>query len=61
MQNEMKFLSAPQLAEALNLPENWVRWQTFIRGIPSHKFGKYRRYVLEEVLTSLEAQQNKAS
>jgi len=48
-----KLLSVNELSEALNVPKSWVYSRTRDTGpnaIPLIKCGKYRRFVLAEVL-----------
>ena len=54
--NETPFLDSKQLAEAMNVPESWVRERSrpgVEDPIPTHRFGKYTRFLLEEVLAHL--------
>jgi len=46
-------LTANQLAERLNLPESWVRNEERLGRIPSIRAGKYVRFSLSDVRTSL--------
>ncbi len=48
-------LSAGELAEAMNVPISWVRSMTSQGAIPYKKYGKYRRYILSEVESSMKS------
>jgi excisionase family DNA binding protein len=58
--DEEQLLTARQLAEALNLPETWVRERTRAGDIPVLKLGKYRRYLVRDVQAWLSERQAKA-
>lgn len=49
------FLTAIELADKLKVKLSWIRWMTFQKKIPVYRLGKYRRYVLSEVLQALES------
>jgi excisionase family DNA binding protein len=52
-----RFLTAPQVAELLSVPESWVREHTRNESLPRLKLGRYRRYRLESILHWLEKQE----
>lgn len=56
MQLDVKeqLLTAKELAEALGVKESWTRWATHKDMIPVYRIGKYRRYLLNEVLVALQ-------
>lgn len=49
-----QLLTAVELAEKLAVKESWVRWQSHRKTIPVVRLGKYRRYVLDQVVQSLQ-------
>ncbi len=49
-----RLLTAADVAELLNVPESWVRETTRSGAMPSVELGRYRRYVLADVLAWLE-------
>jgi excisionase family DNA binding protein len=53
-------LDAKELAYRLNLPVSWIREETRADRIPHLKFGRYRRYVWEDVLAWVERQKARA-
>lgn len=56
MENEpLQLLSLPALAQALNLPESWIKTQADAGGIPHLKIGKRYRFNLEAVVRTLAA------
>jgi len=50
-----RLLTAPELAESLNVPVSWVREQTRSGAIPHVSLGRYRRYRESDVAAWLEA------
>lgn len=50
-------LTAPQVAELLNLPESWVREATRDGRLPHLKLGRYRRYQASTITAWLHDQQ----
>jgi excisionase family DNA binding protein len=50
-----KLLTAEEVAELLNVPIGWVREHTRSGAIPCVLLGRYRRYVLEDVLAWVES------
>jgi excisionase family DNA binding protein len=51
-----RLLSAPEVAERLNVPESWVRAETRAERLPHVKLGRYKRYEWEAVVVWLEGQ-----
>ena len=51
-----RLLTAPEVAERLNVPESWVRAETRAGRIPHHPLGRYRRYDWDAVVSWLEGQ-----
>ncbi len=49
---ESKLLSPAELAERLQVPLSWVYEQSRLGKIPKHKFGRYIRFSLREVIES---------
>ena len=49
-----RLLTAREVADYLAVPETWVRSETRANRIPHHRLGKYRRYVLADVLAWLD-------
>ena len=43
-------ITSQQVAERLSLPQSWIEEATRQGRIPCHKFGRYRRYSLPEVI-----------
>ncbi len=50
---EDRLLTPEELAERLNVPLSWVYEQSRLDNIPTHRPGRYIRFNLREVLTSL--------
>lgn len=56
-----RLVTSKELAKKLNLPESWVRWRSCLscpedKRIPSLRIGRYRRYVIRQVLKWLKSQ-----
>jgi excisionase family DNA binding protein len=49
-----RLLTAAEIAEMLSVPVSWVRESTRSGAIPCVQLGRYRRYVLEDVLAWLD-------
>jgi excisionase family DNA binding protein len=49
-----RLLNASEVANLLNVPESWVREHTRSGAMPCVELGRYRRYVLKDVLKWLE-------
>ena len=49
-----RLLTAAAVAELLSVPETWVREATRSGAMPCVELGRYRRYVLSDVLSWLE-------
>ena len=49
-----RLLTAAEVAELLHVPIGWVREHTRSGSIPCVTLGRYRRYVLEDVLAWVE-------
>ena len=45
-------LTPEELADRLSMPISWVYEQSRLGNIPKHKFGKYIRFDLQEVIDS---------
>jgi len=43
-------LTAEELAQRLKVPVSWVYEQSRLRNIPTHRFGRYIRFNLQEVI-----------
>jgi excisionase family DNA binding protein len=43
-------LTAEQVANRLSLPQSWIEEATRQGRLPCHKFGRYKRYSLSEVI-----------
>ena len=50
---DLELLSLPALAQALNLPENWIKAEADAGRIPHLKIGKRYRFNLEAVIRTL--------
>ncbi len=50
---ECKLLTPEELADCLKVPVSWVYEQSRLDNIPTHRPGRYIRFNLREVLTSL--------
>jgi excisionase family DNA binding protein len=50
-----RLIDAREVAELLNIPVTWVREQTRSGAMPCVELGRYRRYVLADVLLWLES------
>ena len=46
-------LDAEKLAERLSVPVTWIYEQSRLGNIPTHRFGRYIRFDLREVIESL--------
>lgn len=56
MKNEpLQLLSLPALAQALNLPEGWIKTEADAGRIPHLRIGKRYRFNLEAVIRTLAA------
>jgi excisionase family DNA binding protein len=49
-----RFLTAVEVGERLGLPESWIREETRQGRFPHVKFGRYRRYVWDDVIAYVE-------
>lgn len=49
-----ELLTPEQLADRLNVPRSWVYEQSRAGKIPTHRFGRYIRFRLDEVIASRE-------
>jgi len=49
---ESKLLTPEELSERLQVPRSWVYEQSRQGNIPTHKLGRYSRFILAEVLAS---------
>ena len=49
-----RLLTAPEVAEMLNVPTSWVRESTRSGAMPVVELGRYRRYRRDDVLAWLE-------
>ena len=62
MINNESFLTVKELAKVLRVPKSWVYTRTRETGpgaIPRIVVGKYRRFILRDVLNWLEKKQNR--
>lgn len=50
-------LTAPEVAELLNVPESWVREATRDGRLPHLRLGRYRRYQITAITAWLHEQQ----
>lgn len=61
MSNEQTFLTVRDLSKVLRVPKSWIYTRTRETGpgsIPRVVVGKYRRFILKDVLSWLEKKQN---